>query len=188
MSPVTHGLLSYLVAESARLSRRDRALVTAAGVIPDLDGLGFGVELLTRDSEHPLLWFSQYHHLFHNILFALLVAGAVFAAARRRWTASLLALAAVHLHYLCDLVGARGPDGAQWPLPYLWPFDREQSLVWSGQWPLNGWPNFALTGAALALVFFLAWRRGYSPVGLFSERADAAFVGALRGRFGTPVP
>ncbi len=183
MSPVTHGLLSWLIAESGRLLRRDRALVTAAGVIPDLDGLGFAVELATRDSDHPLLWFSQYHHLFHNALFAALAAAGAFAAARRRWTTALLALLAVHLHYLCDLAGARGPDGAQWPVPYFSPFVRDFELTWSGQWPLNGWPNFAITGAALAASFCLAWARGYSPVGLFSERADRAFVETLRRRF-----
>jgi len=29
---------------------------------PDLDGLGIIPELLTRNSSHPLLWFSLYHH------------------------------------------------------------------------------------------------------------------------------
>ncbi len=183
MSPITHGLLSYLVAESARLSRRDRALVTVAGMSPDIDGLGFAVELATRDSAHPLLWFSTYHHVFHNITFAVVAALTVSCLAKRRWMAAGLAIFAVHLHYFCDLIGARGPDGAQWPLPYLAPFDRNLELTWSGQWALNGWPNFVITAAAMAAVFYLAWRRGYSPVGLLSERADAAFVNILRRRF-----
>lgn len=183
MSPITHGLLSWLVAETAHLEKRDRAVVTAAGVVADLDGFGFAVEYFTRDSENPLLWFSEYHHLLHNALFAVLVALITSAVARRRWMTAGLAFAAIHLHYLCDVIGARGPDGAQWPLPYLLPFSRDVLLSWSGQWPLNGWPNFAITGAALVATFYLAWKRGYSPLGLFSEKADAAFVATLRNRF-----
>jgi hypothetical protein len=40
------------------------------------------------------------------------------------------------------------------------------------------------TGVALAATFVLAWRRDYSPVGIFSKRADREFVQALRARFG----
>jgi hypothetical protein len=83
-------------------------------------------------------------------------------------------------------VGSRGPDGFQWPVPYLLPFSDAWQLTWSGQWALNGWPNFALTIALIALALRLAWRRGYSPLELVSLRADARVVEALRERFGTP--
>jgi len=173
------------VANAAALERRDRAIVTLAGVAPDLDGLGALPELLTRHSAHPLDWFSRYHHVLgHTLGFELVVTGAAFLLAARRWKTAALACVTFHLHLLCDVVGARGPDGDQWPIPYLLPFSRAWQWTWSGQWALNGWQNFAITGAALAGMFYLAWSRGYSPLEMVSPRADAAFVAALRERFG----
>ncbi len=184
MNPITHLLVAWTVAEAARLERRDRALITAAGVVPDLDGAGILVELATRGTDHPVYWWSEYHHVLgHNLGFALAVTAAAFALARRRLAVSLLALATFHLHLLGDLAGSRGPDGAQWPIHYFLPFASQPTWEWAGQWPLNAWPNVLLTLLLLALAFYLAWRRGYSPVGLVSPRADAAFVATLRQRF-----
>jgi inner membrane protein len=184
VSPVTHALMGWLVAAAPRgLSRRDRALITAAAVVPDLDGLGALVEIATLDSRNPLLWFTEYHHALHTALVAAVFAGLAFTFARRRWLTACLALLSFHVHLLCDVVGARGPDGYSWPVPYLSPFSSSWRLEWSGQWALNAWPNFLITGIVLFLTFLLAWDRGYSPVGLFSERADRAFVETLRRRF-----
>lgn len=94
-----------------------------------------------------------------------------------------LSLVAFHLHLIGDVVGARGPDGYSWPIPYLQPFSSHLQLEWEGQWYLNAWPNFAITGAALGLIFYLAWKRGYSILSLFSLSMDRAFVSALRQRF-----
>src|SRR5437588_11249240 len=112
MSPATHFLASWVLANAAPLSRRERALVVVAGVAPDEDGLGAIPELLTRNSAHPLLWFTEFHHHLHTLAFALLLAAACFmlARARARTTTALLALASCHLHLLCDLIGARAPD------------------------------------------------------------------------------
>jgi len=57
-----------------RLARRDRALVTLACLAPDIDGLGIVPEWLTRNSSHPLLWFTRYHHSLHTLLFSVAVA------------------------------------------------------------------------------------------------------------------
>lgn len=124
MSPATHFLVGWMVANSTRLDRRERAAVAIAGVIPDLDGLGVVAEILTRNTSRPLTWFSDYHHTLHNLPFALLVSVVAFLLARRRWKTAALAFLAFHLHLLGDLVGARGPDGYQWPIPYLLPFSR----------------------------------------------------------------
>ena len=43
-----------------------------------------------------------------------------------------------------------------------------------------------LSNVLLGLAFHLAWRRGFSPVGIVSPRADRVFVDTLRGRFGAP--
>ena len=73
MHAATHLLISWSVAESTPLARRGRLLVTAAGVVPDIDGLGILAELATKDSSRPLLWWSEYHHvLCHNLGFGLL--------------------------------------------------------------------------------------------------------------------
>lgn len=184
MNPVTHFLVSWDVANVGALDRRDRAIVTLAGVAPDLDGLGAIPELLTRNWAHPLDWFSRFHHVLgHNAGFAVMVTVASFLLAAKKWKAAALACVTFHLHLVCDVLGARGPDGDQWPIPYLLPFSRAWEWTWSGQWALNSWQNFAITGAALALMFYLAWARGYSPLEMVSRRADAAFVAALRHRY-----
>jgi membrane-bound metal-dependent hydrolase YbcI (DUF457 family) len=187
MNPVTHFLTGWAVANCVpSLERRDRALVALACVIPDVDGLGAVADLLTRHTGHPTEWFSRYHHQLHSLPFAIVVAAVCAGLARRRWVTSLLALLTFHLHLLEDLAGSRGPEGYQWPIPYLAPFSQMGQLVWSRQWQLNAWPNFAITIVLLGLTFYLAWRRGFSPVEMISRNVDEAFVRALRVRFGTP--
>ena len=96
MSPITHFLSGWVLANCAKLNRRDRAIVTVAGIIPDVDGLGIVPELLTRNSTHPLLWFTLYHHSLHNLAFALVVASLAFVMATRKWTTGILALASFY--------------------------------------------------------------------------------------------
>jgi len=188
MSPVTHLLTGWLTAHTADLSRRDRALVTLSGVVPDIDALGVLVELATKNTSTPLYWWSYYHHvLCHNLGFALVLATAVILLAVRRWMTVLLALAAFHLHLLADLVGSKGLDGYQWPIPYLLPFSNRWQLTWDGQWGLNAWPNILLTALFLVVTLYLACKRGYSPLELISKKIDNAFVAALRRRFGAPA-
>jgi inner membrane protein len=185
VNPITHALVGWALAESVTdIERRERALIVIAGVAPDLDGFGLPFELVTRDTDHPILWWSEYHHVLgHNLLFASILAVGAFCLARtRRAMTALLAFVAAHLHLLGDLAGSRGPDGYDWPIPYLYPFSQAVTS-WEGQWPLNAWPNIVITIALLLLAFFLAWKRGYSPVELFSRRADVAFIAALRKRF-----
>ena len=184
MSPVTHLLLGWITANAAKLNRRERAVVTITGIIPDADGFGLVAEIATRDSAHPLMWWSEYHHVLgHNIGFCLLVTAAGYAFATRRWLTASLVFLSFHLHLFGDLVGARGPDGEQWPIPYLSPFSAAWQWTWSGQWALNGWPNLVITAAMLGTTLWLAWRRGYSPLEMLSQRADKAMVAALRQRF-----
>src|SRR6266566_113479 len=110
---------------------------------------------------------------------------AVVAAvlAKQRVKTTFLVLLSFHLHLLADLVGARGPDGEQWPIPYLLPLMKEVQLTWSSQWALNAWPNFVVTADLIAIAFILARGRGFSPLEIFSSKADAIFVRALRTRF-----
>ena len=185
---ITHALTGWMAANCVDLERRDRAIVTIASVAPDLDGTGIFAELATRSSDTPLLWWSEYHHVLgHNLLFGITVTVAAAAAAKRRITTAVLAFFVFHLHLLGDLVGSKGPDGYEWPIPYLCPFSRDIEWIWSGQWALNAWPNIAFTLLLLTLTFFLAWRRGFSVLEVVSRRADGVFVAALRRRFGEPT-
>jgi len=207
MSPVTHFFAGWMLASvfpagsPTTLTRREKALVVAAAVAPDLDGIGIVPELLTRNTSHPLLWFSQYHHSLHTLAFALVCTLAAYLIAgplanftfgpsikgrllpTRPWLTAFLVFVSFHLHLLCDLVGARGPDGDQWPIPYLKPFSKAVQLTWHGQWALNAWQNFVITGLMLAATLSLAWKRGNSPIELISATANRSFTQALRNRF-----
>jgi inner membrane protein len=184
MSPVTHFLTGWVVANcSPSLNRKERALVTLAGIVPDIDGLGAVPDLITRNSAHPLAWFSLHHHQLHNLTFGLFVASFCFAFANHRFTTGLLALLSFHLHLIEDLLGARGPDGYQWPIPYLLPFSHTAQLAWNGQWALNAWPNFAITICLLLTTLYLARSTGHSPLEMVSIHADETLVATLRHRF-----
>jgi inner membrane protein len=186
MSPITHLLLSWSVADESGLRGRDRTLVVVAGLAPDLDGLPVVVDLGNRLLGRPeTFYYGQLHHwLLHGLPAALLVTAAVALAARRRLATAALALAVLHLHLLCDLVGARGPAADDfWPVYYLAPVSWTPELVWAGQWALNAWPNILLTLALLALALCRGVERGETPLSLVSRRADRAVVETLRRRF-----
>jgi len=185
MSPITHFFMGWAVANSVpSLTKRERAMVTWASVVPDADGLGIIAERLTQHSAHPLNWWTDYHHVLgHNLGFALFVAIVAAIFAEQKIKTTLLVLLSFHLHLFADLTGAHGPDGDQWPIPYLLPFSNKLQLTWSGQWALNAWPNFVITAGLIAIAIGLAWRRGFSPLEIFSRKADSIFVHALRARF-----
>jgi hypothetical protein len=187
MNPGSHFLMSWTVANAASITRRDRILVTLSGVAPDIDGAGIVAQLLTDDTPTPLFWYGDFHHVLgHNAGFALLLVAAVVLMANRRWMTGFLALLAFHLHLLGDLLGSRGPDGYQWPIPYLLPFSTDWNLTWKYQWELNAWPNILVTLLLLGVTVYLSWKRGHSPLEVVSQRADAAFVSGLHRRFGDP--
>jgi len=182
MSPVTHFLLGWSVAgTSASLTPRERAAVTLAGVVPDIDGIGVLWDLISRSGAFS--FYQRYHHVFgHNLLFGLLVAAVGLLLGVRKGLVALLMLASFHLHLLGDIIGSRGQTDDLWAVPYFWPFS-SRDHYWTGQWPLNGWQNIVITVLLLALTFFWAWKRGYSPLEMVSARADRAFVQTLRSRF-----
>lgn len=187
MNPVTHALISWGLANAGKLEKKDRILVTAAGIIPDIDGLGIIGDFFSQQPDQTFDLWSRYHHtLGHNLLFSLIVTLAAFGLSARKKASSLLVFFAFQLHLFCDIIGARGPDGCQWPIPYLWPFSDRLQLMWSGQWALNAWPNIAVTLVMIGLTLYLAWNKGFSIIGIFSEKADQALVFSLRNRFGQP--
>ncbi|ADO74813.1 metal-dependent hydrolase [Stigmatella aurantiaca] len=169
MNPIVHAELSWLAAQGLR-ERRDRVLVTCAGLAPDLDGLS----LLGGEA-----FYARYHHvLFHGYVGALITVAVCAALARQRKAVALLSLAAFHLHLLCDLVGS----GPGWGIVYFWP-TLPQEFFWRGQWNLASWQNslIGLAATLACLACALRWRR--TAVEVLSARWDAEVTRALRRRF-----
>ena len=171
MNPIVHAELSWLA--GVRLTeRRDRLLVTLAGVVPDLDGLS-------------LLWgvdaYAKWHHvLTHGVVAALACALIFGAVAKRRLMVAVLSFCTFHLHLLCDLAGS----GPGWPITYLAPFSSTETM-WSGQWNLASWQNTLIGLAATLVVLACALPFGRTLVELVSLKADLKVVATLRARFGS---
>jgi len=184
MSPGAHLLASWLVPYPFQFSLRERRAIALAGVTPDLDGVGWIVDRVSAWGGASTDYYAQYHHLIaHNLSAALVLSLLASAfAAKHRLAVFLLSLFAVHLHFLCDVLGSRGSDGYQWPIPYLYPFSLQHEWVWSGQWELSSWQNMVITGAMLVLAVFLSWRRRYSFVEVISATLDREFFKMLARR------
>ena len=170
MHPPTHLALSWLA--GCRLStRRDRVLVAWAGLAPDLDGLTLlaGVDA-----------YGRWHHvLSHGLAAALVCAALVAMWAHDRVKTALLALAAFHLHLVCDLLGS----GREWGIFYLYPLGDFEYFSPVG-WSLASWQNMAVTAVALLAIGWQGLTRGRTFVEAFLPRAaDAAVVEVLRRRF-----
>lgn len=163
-------------------------MVTFAGVAPDLDGLGLIADLIVRDPDRPLHWWTQYHHvLCHNLLAATVTALVVLAVSHRpAWTAAL-ALLSFHIHLLCDVLGSGGPEGESWTIPFFAPFSETPVWSWAGQWRLDSWQNLLITAGAIGLTLWLAAKRGYSPMSIVSPRLDGEVVTVLRRWFLKPT-
>src|SRR5258706_7795611 len=100
MSPITHFLASWAIAESCTQDSRERRWICIAGLAPDIDGLGLAVDvangLLGRGVSQ---WYAVYHHfLFHGLFGALVVVAMARLAGVRRWQGWLLVFLSFHLH------------------------------------------------------------------------------------------
>jgi len=174
LNPIIHAEASWLAAQGLR-SRRDRVLVTAAGVVPDIDGL-----TLLAGQEY----YETYHHLLtHGFLAALVFSALLMVFAEQKMLVGLLSLVAFHLHLICDLAGS----GQEWPIFYFWPINRVE-WSWEHGWELASWQNttigLLITLACLACA--LRWRRSFVEV--FSVRTDVRVVKTIRWRFlGEPL-
>jgi hypothetical protein len=183
MSPITHLLGSWIIAAKTTDNPRDCRLVTLAGVLPDVDGLGLIVDLAgPLFGWNKTLLYAHYHHyLLHGLAgglgFALLLA----CFARQRFRVAALCLLVFHVHLLCDFVGSRGPSPEDlWPIFYLGPFDKDPMWIWKGQWRLDGWINRLISVLLLGWVLWIAGPLGHSPLGVLSRKLDSPFVAVLR--------
>jgi len=183
MAPLTHLLASWVIAAKTTDNPRDCRLVTLAGVLPDLDGLGLLVDgaAYVLGYKRTQFYLHYHHYLLHGALGGALIALAMAGFARRPIRVLLLSPVVFHLHLLCDFVGSRGPDPVDlWPIFYFGPFDKDPMWIWQGQWPLDAWRNRILTLVLFFWALWLALPRGYSFVGVFNRRLDGVLVGVLR--------
>lgn len=186
MNPVTHFLISSNIAELGDLEKRDAILVTAGGVIADIDGFGGVVDLLSAKTQvfsHSVLYEKYHHILCHNITFCAVCLLVVLFFARRKLLAGALFVLTFHIHLLCDIIGSGGTYGYNWPIPYLYPFSMSPQLEWSGQWALASWQNAVITLVFMITTIYIARKKGQSFIGWISEKADKAFISTIRKRF-----
>jgi hypothetical protein len=182
MSPETHLFASWIIGAKTTRNLRDSRLVALAGILPDADGLGLIVDVITqmRGGWQSTLYGQYHHYLLHGALGAVLIAGTLACFARDRWRVLGLALVTFHLHLLCDFVGSRGPSKYDlWPIYYLGPFTHHHEWLWTGQWSLDAWQNRYLSAGLLLCCLWMSAERGDSFVGVFNRRLDAVFSGVL---------
>ena len=192
MSPITHFLASWVVADTVLEDDRDKMLVAVAGILPDLDSLGVVVDFASPALGGPEthLYADLHHFLFHGLAGITVLSALLAVKAIKKQKVFLWAFIVAHFHCLCDFVGSKGPYDAiedLWPIYYLGPFSRTHGhLLWEGQWKLNGWQNISFTVALLCWVFYAAWKYDRSPFRPLSKKVHHAFVETLRARFGNP--
>lgn len=170
MSPGSHLLLSWLSSVNILRNRRERVLVSLAGVAPDMDGLGLVIDKFTGTTNY----FFQYHHyLGHSIFSAIVIStiASIMATAQRShvWCLSFFV---VHLHLLCDVVGSKGPEGHQWPIYYFYPLNTSYKITWKHQWELNAWQNLMILGLLLAGSAYYAKSKKITFFEIFSSRLN----------------
>ncbi len=183
MSPLTHLLASWTIGAQGTNNPRDCRLVTLAGILPDADGLGLVIDFANEAlGNQPTQFYAHYHHYFlHGWVAALAIAMVFTWLARQRWRVLVLCLAVFHLHLVCDFVGSRGPSTVDlWPIFYFGPLDHTPMWIWKGQWRLDGWQNRVITLALFGWSLWLTVQKGYSPLGVFTRRADEVFVRTLK--------
>jgi len=175
VSPIVHAELSWLCAQGLP-TRRERILVTLAGVAPDLDGLGLALYPWDGGAAY-----GSWHHLIgHNIFLALIVAGLCSLAG---WRCGLLAFAAFHLHLVCDLLGS----GAAWPIAYLWPLEDRWIFPPPWAWELSSWQNGVIGVAATIACLLTALGPRRTLLEVISLRLDQTAVGMVRRLARRPI-
>lgn len=170
MSPITHALTGWVLAQPLE-DRKQRLAATAAAVVSDLDGLSllFGVDA-----------YQKWHHTFgHNLIFGLVLATLTWLLFRSRKAATLTVLA-YHSHLVCDLLGS----GADWGIPYFWPFSSRATMFAPPfQWELNSWQNLVWTLGCIGLTVLFALKKKRTFIEFVSKNADAKVVKAIEARF-----
>lgn len=141
---LTHIGLSWIVANAGPRPARDRWLIVAAGVLPDLDGIGI------LWSEHA--YAAVHRAAGHGLVFIVLWTLVVVRYAERPVGTTVLALLSFHLHLFLDAVGTGGL-----PIRYFWPLS-DAGWTYAGRWTLASWPNAVVMTVTLFGVLLVAYR------------------------------
>lgn len=167
MTPVSHGMIGWLIAQPL-IHRRDRILVTVAALVPDLDGLGLAVSLD---------YYSKYHHVFgHNVFLGLLLALVTLLYGIEKFKCAMLVFVAFNSHIFTDLLGS----GVGWGVPYFWPLnDHVFEFHPPFQWELDSWQNFVATVIFLIMIVFVSVHKKRTIVETFSLSWDLKVVAIL---------
>ena len=170
MSPGAHLLFSWLSSVKILKNRRERTLVSVAGVAPDLDGLGLIVDKVTGTTNY----FFQYHHYLGHSIFSAIVISTIASllATSQRLQVWSISFFVVHLHLLCDVIGSKGPEGHQWPIYYLYPLNTSYGITWKYQWELNAWQNILILGLLLVGTAYYAKTKKITFLEVFSGRLN----------------
>jgi inner membrane protein len=176
MAPGAHLLISWLSAVPIFKHSRERRLVALAGIAPDIDGIGIVVDKLSGNKTD--LYFEYHHFVGHNIFACLAIAILAAALAKsQRVAVFFVSVFVVHIHFLCDILGSRGPDGYQWPIFYFYPLNKTLEATWSGQWELSAWQNQAIMFVLFALCFLVLAKKRITFLEAISPRLESeAFV------------
>ena len=180
MHLTSHLFLSYLIPWRTKLERRDRVIISLAGLAPDVDA----PILLLMGKEA----FVEYHHDYtHHLAGAVVVLAAGLAFGRRKAAAAGFAVAAWCGHMLLDMLGGgdRHPgEPFAYPVPLLWPFSDRPFDPFPFSWSLASWQNGLVMVFAMALMVRIALVEGRTVVEVFSLRADRVVVDVIRKRIG----
>ena len=164
MSPITHGMIGWIISQPLE-KRRDRILVTVASLLPDFDGAG---AIISID------YYARYHHIFgHNLFFGLLLSfiGVKFGVERIK--VLLLVFISFNSHILGDLLGS----GAGWGVPYFWPVSKTMYEFSNYlQWELDSWQNLLVTAICILIIILLGLRKQRTIVEIFSVKNDERVV------------
>ncbi|TQF70340.1 metal-dependent hydrolase [Pseudoalteromonas luteoviolacea] len=182
MSPSAHVLFSWLASAELIKHRRERILVTLSGALPDLDGIGLIVDVITNKTN---FYLTYHHYLGHSIFACLTFATFLTALAKRqKQRVFLLCLIVFHFHILFDVIGSKGPDGYQWPIYYLYPLDSSLSITWSGQWELNAWQNYMFMAILLVFSTHYAISKKITVLEVFSKNLNSELFKMWQKYFG----
>ncbi len=188
MSPGQHFIISWVAANSMRLDRKSRVCITLSGMVPDVDGAGYIFDKLVTNLGYQTHYYEAYHHILGHNIFSAFAVSIVFACiCGKRLAVFFLSLLTFNLHILCDIAGARGPDGDQWPISYWYPLRPDIQLSWSGQWELSSWINSAVGVSFFIFALIIARYRHVTFFELFSKRVEQEVrkVATQRGFFKT---
>lgn len=170
MLPTTHAIISWSISQPLQ-NRKDRIIITATSIIPDLDGLGV---LFSID------FYSKYHHTIgHNLLFITLTSLVLSLFSKERKRVFLLSLISLHAHLLGDLLGS----GTGWGIKYFLPFN-EYYLEFAPpfHWELDRWQNLVITALLIIYVLRQGVKKERTIMEIFSLRLDQKIVQAIKKR------